>query len=658
MAERTRLVGSAQARSSLASATPNWLSDPLDDLDSHERSFLAASTGGALDSCCQHVVAALRLIWESGRAFARFSPWLNRADQLLRDSRSGETQRLTVGIFLVNAIVLEGKDIGRALSYLPFLHALRDNAQSIELAELAAAAEAPLLCMCGEQSAADACVHAIDPGYADTARPAPSTMCLAAAEAFVCSVGEKPPARIRLLEALTGPVADGYPMHLRLTGLTHLMLWAACLGDSSAIERVASVLRSLAMSPEQVFHAGYLAYALGVAELRAGWSSAALVHAEQTLHAAVVSECGTLGVFARLLRAQALADTGQLDEAMAAFADCCTVAAASGHVAIQRSAQCELARLYPDAPTATNCLGPRPHDHRHRPDQPPCRIWHRGGLPTYSGGVSTNSASRAPAPQPGHPLRVRMLGGFSLSVSSGHSLIELNLKGRRPAELLMHLVAQGGSNVSIGRLSDALWPEMDGANARQNIKALVWRLRQMVETALNRPVDWLTLRNGRLSLSMDQCSVDALEFLNASSGPIQTQDQALEILALYCGDFLPAEDTTPIEHFRKQLRGRFVAVTALGVRKALNRSVPLPSEWADLLMRARAMDPESDLIHLLLMELHLRMGQPVMALTDHLAAEQQLDGRISQRTALELTSLREQASRQLRALGTVETDRA
>lgn len=52
------------------------------------------------------------------------------------------------------------------------------------------------------------------------------------------------------------------------------------------------------------------------------------------------------------------------------------------------------------------------------------------------------------------------------------------------------------------------------------------------------------------------------------------------------------------------------------------------------------------------------MGQPVMALTDHLAAEQQLDGRISQRTALELTSLREQASRQLRALGTVETDRA
>lgn len=251
-----------------------------------------------------------------------------------------------------------------------------------------------------------------------------------------------------------------------------------------------------------------------------------------------------------------------------------------------------------------------------------------------------------------------MLGGFSLSVSSGHSLIELNLKGRRPAELLMHLVAQGGSNVSIGRLSDALWPEMDGANARQNIKALVWRLRQMVETALNRPVDWLTLRNGRLSLSMDQCSVDALEFLNASSGPIQTQDQALEILALYCGDFLPAEDTTPIEHFRKQLRGRFVAVTALGVRKALNGSVPLPSEWADLLMRARAMDPESDLIHLLLMELHLRMGQPVMALTDHLAAEQQLDGRISQRTALELTSLREQASRQLRALGTVETDRA
>lgn len=636
-----------------ALATIAWLWEPTSSLRDGERRYLAAVSNDEPDARCREVTLAIRVIWESGRAFSRIHPWLARGERALHDQHASPVCRLVAGILLLNATVLGGHDVARALAYRTDLHVLLDLAPWAELAELAAAAEAPLLAMCGEQAEARARLLAASLPRPRLGPAGISTLCLAAAEALVCSIDGGTPRLLDRLEALFEPAADALPLHLRLTGLAHRMLWAARLQDVAAVERAACAMRALCVARQMTFHDGYMGYALGVAELRAGWASAAEVHAAQVRRAAAAAGCTTLQAFAWLLQGQAQADTGQAAEAAQTLDACVAFAQVAGLAAIERTARAERHTLCSIASAchATGSDGLR--DTSANPPPAPAQgpgatalpLWHRPRQ--LAPAPSAAMPAAVWAPDDTQVLRIRTFGGFEFQAAGPVGLVDIGPKGQRPAQLLMLLVAMGGREVSADVLCDALWPDADAQQARRSLKTLVWRLRRAVDTTLGRPVPWLTVRLGRVSLERRCCWVDALAFLDAAPGLLASQDQALRILALHAGDFLPTEDAPAVRRMRARLRTHYIAMAEAATRLVLDSGDTPAPDWADMLVRARSMGDESGLAHLLLMELHLRAGQPILALTDHLAAEQ-LGAQLTPGAARELAQLRAQASSRLR----------
>jgi len=163
------------------------------------------------------------------------------------------------------------------------------------------------------------------------------------------------------------------------------------------------------------------------------------------------------------------------------------------------------------------------------------------------------------------PLKIQTLGSFEL-IRDDEPVV-LTGKVKKPLELLKALIAQGGKNVPLERLSDALWPDADGDLAKRSFDTTLHRLRKLLgnEKALQ-------LQAGRLSINPRYCWIDAWAFErqcgeveDTLKGNGQQKDRVLLALnaekgvALYKGIFL-SEDTD-LEwtiSMRDLLHGRFL----------------------------------------------------------------------------------------------------
>lgn len=77
----------------------------------------------------------------------------------------------------------------------------------------------------------------------------------------------------------------------------------------------------------------------------------------------------------------------------------------------------------------------------------------------------------------------------------------------RLLELLAAIVAFGGVDVPVARVTDALWPEADGDQAQENFKKSVARLRKLLVVD-----DAILWQEGNVSLDPELCWVDAVAF--------------------------------------------------------------------------------------------------------------------------------------------------
>ena len=138
---------------------------------------------------------------------------------------------------------------------------------------------------------------------------------------------------------------------------------------------------------------------------------------------------------------------------------------------------------------------------------------------------------------------------------------------RRPMELLKALIAFGGREVSEERLTEALWPRIDGDSAHRSFTTTLHRLRKLLGEDKA-----IILREGRLTLDDRYCWVDtwALEQvlteinnLFGGSGtdikPETVTNLADKALALYEGPFMDREaDQSWYLSARERLRNKFL----------------------------------------------------------------------------------------------------
>jgi DNA-binding SARP family transcriptional activator len=163
-------------------------------------------------------------------------------------------------------------------------------------------------------------------------------------------------------------------------------------------------------------------------------------------------------------------------------------------------------------------------------------------------------------------FRVRTLGSFAL-LRHDAPLESSGKAQRRPLDMLKVLIACGGERVSEERVTEALWPRIDGDSAHRSFTSTLHRLRKLLGE--DRAV---VLHDGKVTLDRRFFWIDAwafdelaaqVEAAFALARPAvdagRAEDWAARLLDLYRGPFLGAEREAAWQlERRERMRSRFV----------------------------------------------------------------------------------------------------
>ena len=164
------------------------------------------------------------------------------------------------------------------------------------------------------------------------------------------------------------------------------------------------------------------------------------------------------------------------------------------------------------------------------------------------------------------PVTIFTLGRFSL-LTNGQPADLGRKVPKRPLELLKAIIAQGGREISLSRLTSLLWPDVDGDQATRSFDTTLHRLRKILSQDRA-----LVLRDGKLSLDSRYCWVDVWAFERllgearrllrntaASNQACLLEGLTENLLALYQNHFLINEEVTGWSvSMRERLRHKFI----------------------------------------------------------------------------------------------------
>lgn len=187
--------------------------------------------------------------------------------------------------------------------------------------------------------------------------------------------------------------------------------------------------------------------------------------------------------------------------------------------------------------------------------------------------IERNGLAAPPDAGPAWPfrLRIRMLNGFAL-IRDGQPIAFAGKAQQRPLDLLKLVVALGGDDVESREVTEALWPDADGAAAKTSFDTTLFRLRKLLDID-----NALVLGAGKLSLARalvwtDVSSLgaafDAADRVgDTGEADVTVAHVARRLLDAYPGPLLGTEEHPWIAKPRDALRARFVRTLArLGER--------------------------------------------------------------------------------------------
>ncbi len=201
----------------------------------------------------------------------------------------------------------------------------------------------------------------------------------------------------------------------------------------------------------------------------------------------------------------------------------------------------------------------------------PFRQFLRARAAEANGGVARPTSARRTAPEaapdrdadrtidvaaPRWPISIFTLGGFKVLVD-GAELRFARKAQKRPLELLQALIALGGSDVPMGSVAGAVWPDADGDAAYHACENTLYRLRRLLHSRTA-----VRLAGGRLSLDASGCWVDAWALERcldrARAADSASSGELASALDLYRGHFLGQDERSWALPMRERLREKML----------------------------------------------------------------------------------------------------
>jgi len=163
-------------------------------------------------------------------------------------------------------------------------------------------------------------------------------------------------------------------------------------------------------------------------------------------------------------------------------------------------------------------------------------------------------------------VRIYTLGRFSLLLHGQPARFGRKTP-HRPLELLKAIIACGGRDISYSRLTEALWPDSDGDDAKRAFDTTLFRLRKILGDD-----HIVILQEGKVSLDARYCWTDVWAFerllgrlnrirnLDAAGRDVLALEKLTEqMLSLYKDHFLACEDMTSWSvSLRERLRSKYI----------------------------------------------------------------------------------------------------
>jgi tetratricopeptide (TPR) repeat protein len=145
-------------------------------------------------------------------------------------------------------------------------------------------------------------------------------------------------------------------------------------------------------------------------------------------------------------------------------------------------------------------------------------------------------------------IKIYCLGNFRI-VRDGSPLHYPNRTQKKVLEMLKALIMFGGQDVDEIKLTETVWPDVDGDRAHQSFKTTLHRLRKLLGTH-----DVILVRDGGVSLNRRSCWVDTLALGSLLKSKLENRNGSERLLALYRGTFLEKESSLSwAQSFRDQL---------------------------------------------------------------------------------------------------------
>jgi len=240
------------------------------------------------------------------------------------------------------------------------------------------------------------------------------------------------------------------------------------------------------------------------------------------------------------------------------------------------------------------------------------------------------------------PIRVYTLGDAVVQID-GEPLKFGHKAQRRPLDLLKSLIALGGQRVELATLAASIWPDLDGDAALTALHTALYRLRKL----LGRD-DALEVQDGKLSLSLRSCWVDAWAFerlvaavdVPADAAPDSAKGAAERVMQIYRGRFLEHDGDPPwVLATRDRLHSKYLRCTH-SVGLALERA----GHWeqaATLYRRALEVDGSAEGVYRRLMVCYQRLGRHAEALDTYRRCREMLAALLGTKPSNETEALLE-----------------
>jgi DNA-binding SARP family transcriptional activator len=227
--------------------------------------------------------------------------------------------------------------------------------------------------------------------------------------------------------------------------------------------------------------------------------------------------------------------------------------------------------------------------------------------------------SRSVANVADRPVRIHTLGRFSVEINGAPLQFSRKVQ-KKPLDMLRVLVACGGVRVDAGTVIEHLWPGAEGDAGKMSFDSNLHRLRKLIGVD-----DLLLLAEGKLSLDLSRCWIDALALedvvariekaANGGGGLLDAESAGLmaELLQLYSGHFLDSESQEAwVVSARDRWKAKFIRAVAL-----LGSALENRTEWeqaAALYSRALELDNLAEPLYRRLMVCYWELGEPAEGL--------------------------------------------